>query len=84
MHELYDSKRKVLMIMAGALFFVAGGFWKTTISDLRRPYTPFGGRSCVALGGLGMFLNIRRLLRTGPQLVISEVDLDDDVKRGAT
>jgi hypothetical protein len=78
MLELRISKLKTLLRMLGLCALAASGYWLTTNPDPRRsPTAALLGWLLVAVSALVAGRVIRQLFRTGPQLVISEIGIDD-------
>ncbi len=89
--EIYSSKKKSLLILIGSITFVALGIWLLLEADnltgwrARNPILTRGiGIASILFFGLGIFIGIKRLIKSEIALIIDPKGLNVNPKRSLT
>ncbi|PTB97236.1 hypothetical protein C9994_03730 [Marivirga lumbricoides] len=89
--EIYTSKKKSLILLLGSLAFVALGIWLVMEAEnltgwkARNPLFTRGiGIASILFFGLGIFVSIKRLLKSEIALVIDPIGLNVNPKKSTT
>ena len=89
--EIYSSKKKSLLLLLGSTAFVALGFWLLLEADnltslrARNPVFTRGiGIASILFFGLGMFIGIKRLIKSEIALIIDSVGLNVNPRKTLT
>ena len=89
--ELYSSKKKSLLLLLGSITFVALGIWllleadNLTVWKARNPILTRGiGIASILFFGLGIFIGIKRLIKSEIALIIDSKGLNVNPKKSLT
>ena len=85
--EIYTSKKKSIPLLIGSIAFVALGIWLLLEADNlpRNPiYTRGIGVVSILFFGLGIFVGIKRLIKSEIALIIDPIGLNIDPKKSLT
>ena len=89
--EIYSSKKKSFWLLLGSIAFVALGFWLFLVADnltgwnARNPtITRVIGIASMLFFGMGIFLGIKRLIKSEITLIIGPEGLNVDPKKSLT
>ncbi|MBD8019161.1 STM3941 family protein [Kaistella pullorum] len=89
--EIYSSKKKSLLLLIGSIAFVALGFWLILEADnltgwrARNPIFTRGiGIASILFFGLGIFVGIKRLIKSEIALIIDSNGLNVNPKKSLT
>lgn len=89
--EIYSSKKKSLLLLIGSVVFVVLGLWIFLEADnltgwrARNPYFNRGvGIASVLFFGLGIFISVKRLIKSEIVLVIDSIGLNVNPKKSLT
>src|SRR5690606_30322687 len=89
--EIYSSKKKSLLLLIGSIAFVALGFWLLMEADnltgwrARNPVFTRGiGIASIIFFGLGIFVGIKRLIKSEIALIIDPIGLNVNPKKSLT
>lgn len=89
--EIYSSKKKSLLLLIGSIAFVAVGFWLLFEADnltswrARNPILTRGvAVASILFFGLGIFVGIKRLIRSEIALIIDSKGLNINPKKSLT
>lgn len=89
--EIYTSKKKSILLLIGSIGFVALGFWLLLEADnftgwrARSPIFTRGiGVASVLFFGFGIFVGIKRLIKSEIALIIDPVGLNVNPKKSLT
>jgi hypothetical protein len=86
--EIYSSKKKSLLLLIGSITFVVLGFWLLIEADnltgfrARNPIFIHGiGIASILFFGLGVFIGIKRLIKSDIALIIDNIGLNVNPKK---
>jgi hypothetical protein len=89
--EIYSSKKKSLLLLIGSIAFVVLGFWLLLEADnltgwrARNPIFTRGiGIASILFFGLGVFIGIKRLIKSEIALIIDSKGLNVNPKKSLT
>ncbi len=89
--EFYSSKKKSLLLLLGSITFVALGIWllleadNLTVWKARNPILTRGiGIASILFFGLGIFIGIKRLIKSEIALIIDSKGLNVNPKKSLT
>ena len=89
--EIYTSKKKSILLLIGSIVFVAGGVWLLLEADnltgwrARNPIFARGiGIASILFFGLGIFVGIKRLIKSEIALIIDPIGLNVNPKKSVT
>lgn len=89
--EIYSSKKKSLLLLIGSIAFVALGVWLLIEADnltgwrARNPIFTRGiGIASILFFGLGIFVGIKRLVKSEIALIIDQKGLNVNPKKSLT
>ncbi len=89
--EIYTSKKKSILLLLGSIAFVALGVWLILEADnltgwrARNPILTRGiGITSILFFGLGIFVSIKRLIKSEIALIISTEGLNVNPKKSLT
>ena len=89
--EIYSSKKKSLLLLIGSIAFVALGVWLLIEADnltgwrARNPIFTRGiGIASILFFGLGIFVGIKRLIKSEIALIIDQKGLNVNPKKSLT
>jgi hypothetical protein len=89
--EIYSSKKKSLILLIGSIVFVVLGFWLLLEADnltgwrARNPIFTRGiGIASILFFGLGIFIGIKRLIKSEIALIIDSKGLNVNPKKSLT
>jgi hypothetical protein len=89
--EIYSSKKKSLLLLIGSIAFVVLGFWLIIEADnltglrVRNPIFTRGiGIASILFFGLGVFVGIKRLIKSEIALIIDIKGLNVNPKKSLT
>lgn len=89
--EIYSSKKKSLLLLIGSIAFVALGIWLLLEADnltgwrARNPIFTRGiGIASILFFGLGIFVGIKRLIKSEISLIIDPKGLNVNPKKSLT
>jgi hypothetical protein len=89
--EIYTSKKKSLLLLLGSLAFVALGIWLVMEADnltgwrARNPLLTRGiGIASILFFGLGIFVSIKRLVKSEIALIIDPIGLNVNPKKSTS
>ncbi len=89
--EFYSSKKKSLLLLLGSITFVALGIWllleadNLTVWKARNPILTRGiGIASILFFGLGIFIGIKRVIKSEIALIIDSKGLNVNPKKSLT
>ncbi len=89
--EIYSSKKKSLMLLIGSIVFVVSGFWllieagNLTGWIAKNPiFTRGVGIASILFFGIGVFIGIKRLIKSEIALIIDSKGLNLNPKKSLT
>jgi len=89
--EIYSSKKKSLLLLIGSIAFVVLGFWLLLEADnftAWRAGNPFISRgigiASILFFGLGVYVGIKRLIKSEIALIIDTIGLNVNPKKSLT
>ena len=89
--EIYTSKKKSVLLLIGSIAFVALGIWLLMEADnltgwrARNPIVTRGiGIASILFFGLGIFVGIKRLIKSEIALIIDHIGLNVNPKKSLT
>lgn len=89
--EIYTSKKKSILLLIGSIAFVALGIWLLMEADnltgwrARNPIITRGiGIASILFFGLGIFVGIKRLIKSEVALIIDPIGLNLNPKKSLT
>jgi hypothetical protein len=89
--EIYTSKKKSVLLLLGSIAFVALGIWLLIEADnltgwrARNPiFTRVIGIASILFFGLGIFVSIKRLIKSEIALIIDPIGLNVNPKKSAS
>lgn len=89
--EIYTSKKKSILLLIGSIVFVALGVWLLLEADnltgwrAKNPIFASGiGIASILFFGLGIFVGIKRLIKSEIALIIDPIGLNVNPKKSVT
>lgn len=89
--EIYTSKKKTFFMLIGSIVFVALGVWLLFEADnltgwrARNPFVTRGiGIASILFFGLGIFVGIKRLIKSEIAIIIDQIGINVNPKKSLT